>query len=297
MSGHDHLHASVVERGDCAGRKIELSLEVVAFDGLEALGLLCGYLTALCRTCDAVDSCSSLNRQLFIHLYVACFRPGGIVGESEFHVHVVFAAGFESRIVVGYCVGELLTRSERHARSDEGVALLHLDTILVEAPADCVVGERGEIVLVEDLDLTLCHVDRCHTDVLVNFLNLEILRLRGHVAEHHAVHHKLTVAGVITEVATESEVAVAGLRIMIVERLVDPVPDSSTHEMVGAFHRIPVIDETADGVAHRVGILGDVERIFEVELALDGFLYPCYRGVLVGAHVDYVVVALILHWA
>ena len=79
--------------------------------------------------------------------------------------------------------------------------------------------------------------------------------------------------------------------------LIHPVPDGTAHEEVGALYGVPVVHQSAHGVTHGVGILGDVEGIDHVVFSLHGFLYPGDGGILVGTHVDDVVVALVLHGA
>ena len=77
--------------------------------------------------------------------------------------------------------------------------------------------------------------------------------------------------------------------------MVDPVPDGSAAEEVRRLDGIPVVLQVAHGVAHGVSIFRNVERILDVHLSLDGLAHPAHTGILVAAHVDNVVVALILN--
>ena len=79
--------------------------------------------------------------------------------------------------------------------------------------------------------------------------------------------------------------------------MVYPVPDSTPTEEVGALDSLPVVGESAAGVTHGVGILGDVEGVLDLVLALDSTFDPAYGRVLVGAHVHDVVVTLVLDGA
>ena len=79
--------------------------------------------------------------------------------------------------------------------------------------------------------------------------------------------------------------------------MVYPVPDSPPTEEVGALDRLPVVGESTAGVTHGVGVLGDVEGVLDLVVPLDSPLDPSDGGVLVGAHIYDVVVALVLDGA
>ena len=174
--------------------------------------------------------------------------------------------------------------------------MAHDVAVLPERPYHGVVGERFEVVLVEDFNLALLHVDSFHAHILVNFLHLEVLCLGREVGAHDTVHAEHAVVGLVVhaEVAAVAPIELAFV-VDIVDSLVHPVPDGTAHEEVGALYGVPVVHQSAHGVTHGVGIFGDVERINHVVFSLHGFLYPGDGGVLVGAHVDDVVVALVLH--
>ncbi len=145
-------------------------------------------------------------------------------------------------------------------------------------PCGGVVVEGCEVVFVEYFDLSFGDVDGCYGDVLVDFFDFGELWFGCEVAEEYAVHDKLSVGGAVAEVASECEVALAGLGVVVVEALVDPVPDGSSDEEVGAFDCVPVVDEVAEGVAHGVGVFGDVEGVVEFHFAFYGFVDPCDGG-------------------
>ena len=131
-----------------------------------------------------------------------------------------------------------------------------------QQPIPAVVGREvvGIVVLVEDIErkgvITPLASGRGaggEAYVLVYLLHFIILRLGLHVAEDDAVHHKLAVVGSIAKVTAIGQVSLPVLRVVI-ERLVDPVPDGPSAEEVGRLDGIPVVLEVAHGIAHGMGI-------------------------------------------
>ena len=133
-----------------------------------------------------------------------------------------------------------------------------------------------------------------HADILIHFLHFIILWLRGLVAEDDAVHDKLPVVRRVSEVTPVGSVACAIFGV-VPHALVDPVPDGTTHKVVGRLDGIPIVHEVAHGIAHRVGIFRDVEGVFDVHLSFHGVACPLNAWILVGAHIHDVVVTLILY--
>ena len=150
-------------------------------------------------------------------------------------------------------------------------------------------------MLVEDRDPALRHVHRLDADVLVDPLHFVEDGLGRVVGEQDAVHAEHAAVGLVPEVAAVGPVAVARCGVIGVERLVHPVPDGGAADEVGRFDGLPVIDQVASGVAHRVGVFGDVERVLDGVSARCGAADPVDRRVLVRAHVHDVVVALVLY--
>ena len=216
--------------------------------------------------------------------------------QAELYVEEVLAA--VGKLVGLQLVGQfhVFQRARRHGAHVEQPLAYHLavgQQLVVAFVAREVVGV---VVLVDDVDsLMLCAVP-LHGDVLVHLLHLVVLRLGLHVAEDDAVHDELAVVGRIAEVASVGQVAASVLRV-VHHRLVNPVPDGAAAEEVRRLDGVPVVLQVAHGVAHRVGIFRDVERILDAHLSLHGLAHPAHAGILVGAHVDDVVVALILHGA
>ena len=118
-----------------------------------------------------------------------------------------------------------------------------------------------------------------------------------HVTKDDAVHHKLSIVGRIAKVTSVGQVAFTGLEVVVVERLVNPVPDGTTAEEVGALNGIPVVHQVAHRITHGVCILGDMEGVLDFVVTLHGTPSPSDGGILVGAHIYNVVVAFILHGA
>ena len=125
-------------------------------------------------------------------------------------------------------------------------------TVFPQRPYYLIATQRLKVVLVEYLDAALSHVYCLHTYVLIHLLHLKILCLRRKVGTHDAVHTEHTIVRLVvhTEVATISPVLLSGLRVNVVQCLVYPVPDGTAHKEVGAFYRIPVVNEVAYGVTH-----------------------------------------------
>ena len=168
------------------------------------------------------------------------------------------------------------------------------------------------------------HAVELHAHVLIDVLHVEVLRLGRKVGQHHAVHAEHAVVGQVSEVAAVVECrmpyverriiatqrsqwrsrcvtcqpqSVIALRLRHGNGLIHPVPDCSAADIVAGLYGLPEVDEVASGIAHGVGVFRDVERVLWSLAALGSELHPSDRWILVGAHIDDVVVALILHWA
>ena len=86
-------------------------------------------------------------------------------------------------------------------------------------------------MLIEDTH-TPCHqVLGFNTDLLIDLLHLIVLRLRLEVGEHDTVHDEHTIIGEVTEVTPIGQIA-QPLGRVVVQRLVYPVPDSTTANVV-----------------------------------------------------------------
>ena len=86
-------------------------------------------------------------------------------------------------------------------------------------------------MLIEDAH-TSCHqILGFDTDLLVDLLHLIVLRLRLEVGEHDTVHDEHTIIGEVTEVTPIGQIA-KPLGRVVVQRLVYPVPDSTTADVV-----------------------------------------------------------------
>ena len=107
-----------------------------------------------------------------------------------------------------------------------------------------------KVVLIEDLKYPLFCIYCLYADVLIYLFHFIVLRLRFKVTKHDAVHYKLSIIGSITKVAPISQITNTCLRVIIVHRLVYPIPDSTATEEIGRFHHLPVINQIAAGIPH-----------------------------------------------
>ena len=86
-------------------------------------------------------------------------------------------------------------------------------------------------MLIEDAH-TSCHqILGFDTDLLVDLLHLIVLRLRLEVGEHDTVHDEHTIIGEVTEVTPIGQIT-KPLGRVVVQRLIYPVPDSTTTDVV-----------------------------------------------------------------
>ena len=237
------------------------------------------------------------NRQLFFHLHISLLCPRHVTAQEELHFDEVFGFGVERSIVIGQFEVHALTSLHGFADTLQRLVLQHADTVFPERPDNVVVCERFKVVLVENLNLSLLHIDRLDADVLIDFLHFIVLCLGREVGLHDAVHAEHAVVGLVVhaEVAAVAEEAVTV--VVAIHRLVHPVPDGAADEEVRAFDGVPIVHEVADGVTHGVSIFRDVVGIFDLVVTLHGTLHPGDGRILVGTHVHDVVVAFVLHGA
>ena len=158
----------------------------------------------------------------------------------------------ELRVVVVKCVLLTLTRTNDVLCTHELSVVLDTLAVLPQRPYYLIATQRLKVVLVEYLDATLGHVDSLDTHILINLLHLKVLCLGRKVGAHDTVHTEHTVVRLVVhaEVATIAPVLLAGLRVDVVQSLVYPVPDGTTHKEVGALYGVPVVNEVAHGVTH-----------------------------------------------
>ena len=298
LAVEDDLAAVVFHTIDCTFAVVKLQREAVARHGGEVFGFL--YRRTLHRSCHRRQGrllAGSLHGQLLFHLHEALLGPRHILTQQELNLHKVFAFGGQLAVVVGQGVSHLLARAEDVARTLEGGAFLYLLPVFPQGPYHIDIGQRLEVALVEDFNLALRHVYCLDAHVLIDLLHFIVLGLGLMAGEEDAVHAEHAAVGLVAEVASVGQVAVARLRVVVVECLVHPVPNGGSTEEVGRLDSFPVVDEVAHGVAHRVGIFGYVEGVLDVVLARHGTAHPRDGGILVGAHVHDVVVALVLNGA
>ena len=113
------------------------------------------------------------------------------------------------------------------------------------------------------------------------------------IGKDGAVADELPGVRVVAPVAAIGEDTFAADGRVVPEGLVDPVPDGTAHDDIRTLNCRLIVCEVAEGVHHVVGVFGDVEGL--VGLQMGGFLLcPAHGGILIGAHIHNVVVALIV---
>ena len=133
--------------------------------------------------------------------------------------------------------------------------------------------------------------------MLVYLFHFIILRFRFQIAEYDTVHNELTVVRSIAEITAISQVAFTGFLVIVVHRLVYPVPDTAALEDRIFLDDVPVVLQIAHTITHRVSIFRNVERIFDVIVAFHSTAHPADGRILVGTHIDDIVVTFILNRA
>ena len=103
--------------------------------------------------------------------------------------------------------------------------------ITIKTPAEIEVCEGDEVVLIEDTHTSGHQIFGFDTDLLIDLLHLIVLWLRLEVGEHDTVHDEHTIIGEVSEVTPIGQIAQSFGRV-VVQRLVYPVPDSTTADVV-----------------------------------------------------------------
>ena len=272
-----YLLTSISKLSDSTLLRVEHCPEVLAAHFYtSAHGLHFRLLCSILRHFHLGQTIGCLEQELFVHLLIACLCPR-LVGVGK-------ELRFEEILGIGVKFGHLIVRNRHHAlfAGGDGNVIVptrtsYLLTVLPKGEMDGIV-EGLEIVFIEDFHLIGRGINPLNADVLVNLLHFKILSLRREIWAHHTVHTEHSVVGLIAEVATirpvvgcrgktvDSILAVhLILRVLhLIHSLVHPVPNGATHHIIGAFDSIPIVLEIAHGVTHRVGILGDMERIFGI---------------------------------
>ena len=256
----DDYLVAVLQAVDGSGVQVESHLEVFARDAgtfSSLIQLIFHRLSSLGNCSDRrCGNISTLHSQLLFHLHIPLLGPRHVLAQKELDGHEVLAVSIQTCIIVWQGVDSLLARTHDVLGSLQWLILFHADSVLIERPYYLIVLQRLEVVLVEDFNLSLLHVDCLNAHILVNLLYLEILSLWSEVRTHDSVHaeHSVVRLVVLSEVASVSPVGLAGSRVLLVQSLVHPVPDGATHEEVGALDSIPVVDEVSAGISHGMRI-------------------------------------------
>ena len=170
----------------------------------------------------------------------------------------------------------------------------NLLSVFIKRPSYIIIRKVLKIVFIEYLKKSLPDIDRFHTNMLIDFLHFIILRFRFQITEHNAIHHELTVIRSITEIPTVCQISLTGLFIIVIHRLVHPIPDSTATEKICRFYRFPVIHQVTAGVPHRMSIFGNMERVFDIIITFHRTTRPANRRILVRPHIHYIIITFIL---
>ena len=278
------------------GLVIENYLEVLAGNGAPALfakGL--HSLSALDHLGNGRSLVCLLHQELLLGLHITGFGPRHVLRKQELYLYKVLAVCIQLGKVIGDAVDLLHAGTVYHAVFHHGQVVLHALAVFPQRSLHGIL-QGHEVVLVVHLYGALLGIHHLYGHGLIDLLHLVVLRLGLAVAEDDAVHHELAVVRRVAEVAAVCQIACA-VGLIVIQRLVHPVPDGTAAEEVGALNGIPIVHQVTYGITHGVGILRDVERILDAVLASHGTAHPSDGGILVGTHVHNVIVALVLHGA
>jgi len=190
-----------------------------------------------------------------------------------------------------YCHLCFSTSRDRSRINQVGSNLL---SVFIKRPSYIIIRKVFKIVFIEYLKKPLPDIDRFHINMLINFLHLIILRFRFQITKHNTIHHKLTVIRSITEIPSIRQISLTGLFIIIIHRLVHPIPDSTATEKVCRLYRLPIIHQVTTSVPHRMSIFGNMERIFDIIITFHRTTRPTDRRILVRTHIHYIIITFIL---
>ena len=80
--------------------------------------------------------------------------------------------------------------------------------------------------------------------------------------------------------------------------MVHPIPDGTATEKVRTLDSLPIIHEVAQGITHGMGIFRNMIGILDtLPIPLDSITHPIDTGILVGTHINNVIIALVLYGA
>ena len=172
------------------------------------------------------------HRKLFFHLYKAFLSPRFILSQQELYFYEIFTLRIQRCEIIRNSIADTFPRTYDITRATESRTFLYFLAIFIERPYHLITTQRSEVSLIEYFNFTFCHVNSLDTYILVDFLYFVVLRFRTMTREKDSVHTEHTAVGFITEVITISQITVTGLRIISIQGLIHPVPDSSTAEEV-----------------------------------------------------------------
>ena len=143
--------------------------------------------------------------------------------------------------------------------------------------------------------MTFLDVNRFHSHILIDFLHFIILWFRFKISKYNTIHYKLTVIGDISEISSIGQITLTGFLVIIIHRLIHPIPNGTATEEISRFDSFPVVDQISTGIPHGMGIFRDMERIFNIIISFYSSPYPTDRRILVGTHIHNRIVPFVLY--
>ena len=242
---------------------------------------------------------STLHTELLLHLHIPLLGPRHIFTLHKLYLYKVFASWVKLVVVIIQHILLALTRTKNILGTHQRLILFNTNAIFVKWPYYLIALEWFKVVFVEYFNAALLQINCFDAYILIYLLYFKVLCLGWEVGTHHTIHTEHTIVRFVvrTKVATITPVFLSCFRINTFHSLVNPVPNGTTHKEVGAFNGIPIVNQVAHSITHRVCVLWNVVRVLHVVVTLNSTLHPSYRWILIWTEVDNIVVALILHGA
>ncbi len=195
-----------------------------------------------------------------------CRQYSSRFGKNQPEIQVILGTAAQFSLIV------VKPHEARTFRANSQVidnATLYLAAILHYLPVQLEPGQVDEVVIVSDSYFTVPEIDRGKIHVLIDAFDFPESRLNAPVRKYDAVEIEISARRHIGRaVITAISPVWRALFVVLEQALVDPVPDEATHENVVSVDDIPVIDQIASTVAHRVGVFDQHKRAVVVCLCI-----------------------------
>ena len=221
-----------------------------------------------------------LDEKLGFHLGIPFWCPWLVGCQKEAELDEIFALRVKLSVGIRQSKGSFLPGSNGRYVQKSGV-FQYLFAVFPKRVFDGIAAQRSEIIFVEYFNSSLFHINGFYSYILIHTFHFIILCFRCQVGQHKSVHAESSIAGTVSKITSIRKVACAGLFVIRINSVVNPFPDSSADKEVGAFDGIPVVNQVSCSISHRVSVLRNVVRIFQVVFSFDRFLYPGDGRILV----------------